>query len=204
MLHSRIFWTATAAAMIAAHPNASPGLAQTAVFATTAADAAGPTVCERFADRVDQFAARHSTDTDGFLAALRSEFVAGAADPIGLRDALEAGRWNQAFFYAGHGGFAEPLDDNRAKYARGGNHQPGHFVAMLSITRQYGPQVAQYASQAAGDNTPGQQDDLRLSHAAIALGTGLASATLRPADIAHETRQFCRANTNMPARQASR
>lgn len=191
MFRSRIVWTAVAA-LLAAQLSPLAGAAQQNAGTVAGTPTDGATACERFADRVGRLAALHPNRTDAFLAALQAEFVGGAADPIALRDALEAGRWNPAFFYAGHGGFVEQLDDNRAKYARGGNHQPGHFVAMLAVAAQHGPQVAAYASQAAGDYAPDQQDDLRLSRTAIALGLGLANATLGPADVAGEARRFCR------------
>jgi hypothetical protein len=149
------------------------------------------TVCERFARRVADFAAEHPHDPVAFLAALSDELVAGTDDPFELKAGLEQKRWNQAYFYAGHGGFRDEIDDSD-RYSDGGNHQPGHFVSVLLIAHRFGEENARIAIAYAGDYDPGDEDDLRLSGYAIELGTGLAGGTVTPVDIARRVAGFCR------------
>ena len=162
-----------------------------------ASEAAAPrlreprTVCERFADRVAAFASASPRDTAAFLGALREEFVGGTDDPFELRAGLEEGRWNQAYFYAGHGGFRDEIDDAE-RYAGGGNHQPGHFVSVLLIAARFGTENARIAIAYAGDYDPGDEDDLRLSGYAIELGSGLADGSVPPAEVARRVAGFCR------------
>lgn len=150
------------------------------------------TVCAAFVSRVELLAKRHSTNVAGFLAALQSEFVGGSGDPFAMRDALRAGRWNQRYVYAGHGGFRAEYDDDRKAYRSGGNHQPGHFVSVLSVAAQFGKDAARVAIGEAGDYNAREEDDLRLSEVAIPLGTGLAAGSVRPRDVATRTRMLCR------------
>lgn len=150
------------------------------------------TVCAAFAAKVNEFAARHPKDVPGFLAALQREFVGGSGDPFAMRDALRAGRWNQRYFYAGHGGFRPPYDDDRPAYSNGGNHQPGHFVSVLSVAAQFGADAARVAIAEAGDYNAQEEDDLRLSEVAISLGSGLRDSSVRPRDVAVRVRTLCR------------
>lgn len=150
------------------------------------------TICRRFAREVAQAAVDHPSDAEAFLRSLQQEFTAGAGDPLALKEGLEQGRWNQAFFYGGHGGFRAPFDDDRAAYRDGGNHQPGHFVSVLSVATRLGADQARLALAVAGDYDPEQVDDLRLSEVAIRLGAGLADSTFVPADVARATRRLCR------------
>lgn len=150
------------------------------------------TVCAAFAGRVDTLARQHAADVAGFLQALQREFVGGSGDPFAMRDALRAGRWNQRYFYAGHGGFRAPYDDNRPTYRDGGNHQPGHFVAVLSVAAQFGEDAARVAIAEAGDYNASEEDDLRLSGVAIPLGVGLRSGATSPAQVAARVRTLCR------------
>ena len=150
------------------------------------------TVCGAFADKLGETARRHPADVAAFLAELHREFVGGSGDPFAMRDALRAGRWNQRYVYAGHGGFRPEFDDNRAAYRDGGNHQPGHFVSVLSVAAQFGEDAARIAIGEAGDYNAREEDDLRLSGVAIPLGSGLKTGTFRPRDVAARVRTLCR------------
>lgn len=150
------------------------------------------TVCATFVAKVQEIAKRHPQDVPAFLAALQTEFVGGSGDPFAMRQALRENRWNPRYVYAGHGGFRSDYDDDREAYRKGGNHQPGHFVSVFSIAAQFGGDAARLAIAEAGDYNPREEDDLRLSGVAIRLGTGLATKSLRPADIAPQVRELCR------------
>ncbi len=148
-------------------------------------------VCEKLARRTAEFALRHPEDAQAFLRALQDEVVAGTDDPFELERGLQEGRWNQEYIYAGHGGFRPEYDDAQ-RYPRGGNHQPGHFVSVLSIAARFGETPALIAIARAGDYDPGDEDDLRLSLEAIQMGVGLRDETLMPADVARRVRGLCR------------
>lgn len=154
----------------------------------------GNTVCLRFASRVAESARRSPDDPRAFLAALQEEFVGGTGDPFELERGLREGAWNQAYFYAGDGGFRDPLDDAE-RNADGGNHQPGHFVAVLSVAVGVGEEQARVAIAYAGDYDPGEEDDLRLSERAIELGAGLADGSVAPAEVARDAQDFCERST---------
>lgn len=149
------------------------------------------TPCARFVARLAEFAEAHPTDRAAFLRALQDEFVGGTDDPFALKEGLESGRWNQAHVYAGHGGFRDEYDDAE-RGANGGNHQPGHFVAVLSVAARFGEEQAKMAIAYAGDYEAGEEDDLRLSGEAIRLGTRLGTGEILPADVAMEVRGLCR------------
>ena len=150
------------------------------------------TVCARFATKLRELAQRSPTDAAAFLGALHTEFVGGSGDPFAMKQALKENRWNQRYFYTGHGGFRPEYDDNRKAYRDGGNHQPGHFVSVLSIATQFGPDAARLAIAEAGDYNPEEEDDLRLSGVAIRLGSGLADGSLQPPNVARQVRELCR------------
>ncbi len=154
------------------------------------ARASGSSVCERFARRMAEFALRHPDDPSRFLGALQEEVVGGTDDPFELERGLREGAWNREYFYAGHGGFRPEFDD--AERSPRGNHQPGHFVAVLSIAARFGENPALIALARAGDYDPEEEDDLRLSLEAIELGVGLSEGTLTPADVARRARGLCR------------
>lgn len=149
------------------------------------------TPCARFVARVAEFAKAHPSDRAAFLRALQDEFVGGTDDPFALKEGLERGRWNQEHVYAGHGGFRDEYDDAE-RGADGGNHQPGHFVAVLSVAARFGEEQAKMAIAYAGDYGAGEEDDLRLSGEAIRLGTRLGKGEILPADVAMEVRGLCR------------
>lgn len=150
------------------------------------------TVCAAFAEKVGQVARQHPANVASFLAALQKEFVGGSGDPFAMRDALHAGRWNQRYVYAGHGGFRAEYDDNRGSYRDGGNHQPGHFVSVLSVAAQFGEDAARIAIGEAGDYDAREEDDLRLSGVAIPLGNGLKTGSVSPRAVATRVRTLCR------------
>ncbi|HEV2130666.1 MAG TPA: hypothetical protein VGR27_06165 [Longimicrobiaceae bacterium] len=155
------------------------------------ARASGTSVCERFARRMAEFALRHPDDPSQFLGALQEEVVGGTDDPFELERGLREGTWNRDYFYAGHGGFRPEFDDAE-RNPRGGNHQPGHFVSVLSIAARFGESPALIALAQAGDYSPGEEDDLRLSLEAIEMGVGLTEGTLPSADVARRVRGLCR------------
>ncbi|MGI9183070.1 MAG: hypothetical protein ACR2H9_21540 [Longimicrobiaceae bacterium] len=155
------------------------------------ARASGASVCERFARRVAEFALRHPHDPSAFLGALQEEVVGGTDNPFELERGLREGTWNREYFYAGHGGFRPEFDDAE-RNPRGGNHQPGHFVSVLSIAARFGETPALIALAQAGDYDPGEEDDLRLSLEAIEMGVGLTEGSLTPADVARRVRGLCR------------
>lgn len=150
------------------------------------------TVCARFVRKVRDIADRHPKDVPAFLAALQGEFIGGSGDPFAIRKALRENRWNPRYVYAGHGGFRPEYDDDRKAYRDGGNHQPGHFIAVFSIAAQFGGDAARLAIGEAGDYNPKEEDDLRLSGVAIRLGTGLTGGSLDAADVAVQVRELCR------------
>ncbi|MBA4158127.1 MAG: hypothetical protein H0X65_11705 [Gemmatimonadetes bacterium] len=150
------------------------------------------TICHAFSRRIAEAALRHPDDTQAFLSEIQEEFVGGTDDPFELKAGLRAGRWNQRYFYAGHGGFLPQYDDAQ-RYARtGGNHQPGHFISVLSIAARFGEEQGRLAIAYAGDYDPGDEDDLRLSNIAIPLGAGLRDGSVTPAGIAVRARELCR------------
>jgi hypothetical protein len=149
------------------------------------------TICRAFARAIAQAALRHPSDPEAFVGALQDEFIGGKENPFDMKRGLQEGRWNQRYFYAGHGGFRPEYDDAQ-RYPRGGNHQPGHFVSVLSIAQQFGDERARIAIAYAGDYDPGDEDDLRLSNVAIPLGAGLTDGTVTPAEVAQRARELCR------------
>jgi hypothetical protein len=149
------------------------------------------TICQTFVREIAEAAVAHAGDVDGFLAALQDEFIGGTDDPFEMKEGLRTGEWNQRYFYAGHGGFRPEYDDAQ-RYPRGGNHQPGHFIAVLSVAARFGEEQARIAIAYAGDYEPRQEDDLRLSNIAIPLGAGLRDRTVTPADVARRAAQLCR------------
>lgn len=149
------------------------------------------TVCRRMVREIARAAERHPADTGAFLAALQDEFVGGTGDPFELEAGLRDGRWNRSYFYAGHGGFRPELDDAQ-RYPERGNHQPGHFVSVLSVAAGFGGEAARVAIAQAGDYEPADEDDLRLSTRAIEWGEGLRTGALRPAEVALRTAEMCR------------
>jgi hypothetical protein len=153
--------------------------------------AAEESVCQMLARRTAEFAMGAPDDAAAFLQALQEEVVAGTDDPFELESGLREGRWNRDYFYAGHGGFRPEFDDSE-RYPRGGNHQPGHFVSVLSIAARFGETPALIALAHAGDYAPGEEDDLRLSLEAIDAGVGLREGELAPADVARRIRGLCR------------
>jgi hypothetical protein len=159
--------------------------------ALTRRPAGEESVCRTFARKVAETALAHGEDADAFIAALQDEFVGGADNPFDMKAGLHEGTWNQRYFYAGHGGFLPDYDDAQ-RYPRGGNHQPGHFVSVLSIATQFGEEQARIAIAQAGDYEAGQEDDLRLSMVAIPLGAGLRDGSVSPAEVAARTRALCR------------
>jgi hypothetical protein len=148
-------------------------------------------VCYRFVQRIAEEAQRHSDSSERFLEALQDEFTGGTGNPFEMKTGLRTGEWNEEWFYAGHGGFRPEYDDAQ-RYPRGGNHQPGHFVAVLSIAAAYGRDAAEIAIAYAGDYDEGEEDDLRLSMEAIRLGSGLKDGSLTPAQVADAARGLCR------------
>jgi hypothetical protein len=148
-------------------------------------------VCRSFARAIAEAALDAEGDTEEFLARLRDEFVDGASDPFELKAGLRERRWNERYFYAGHGGFRPEYDDAQ-RYPRGGNHQPGHFISVLSIAADFGEEQARMAIAFAGDYDEGDEDDLRLSNVAIPLGAGLRDGSVSPADVAIRARELCR------------
>ncbi len=175
----------------AAAPRSAPDLAPRATPARVAELPSRATVCERFAAAVAEHADRHATDPPAFLRALQQEFVGGTEDPFELERGLREGRWNQSWFYAGNGGFLDELDDAE-RYERGDNHQPGHYVSVLSIAARFGEQNARAAIAYAGDYDPDDADDLRLSEHAIRSGVALASGAATPGDVAADVATLCR------------
>lgn len=148
-------------------------------------------VCRTFARHIAEAALRHDDDVEAFMGVLQDEFVGGKENPFDLRDGLDEGTWNQRYFYAGHGGFRDDYDD-ADRYPDGGNHQPGHFVSVLTIAQRFGEEQARVAIAFAGDYEPGEEDDLRLSMVAIELGAGLTAGTVTPAMVAQRARELCR------------
>jgi hypothetical protein len=144
-----------------------------------------------FARKIAEAALHHRHDPETFVAALTDEFVDGTDDPFELKAGLRENRWNQRYFYAGHGGFRPEFDDAQ-RYPRGGNHQPGHFIAVLAIAARFGEEQARIAIAYAGDYDPGDEDDLRLSNVAIPLGAGLRDRSVTPAQVAVRARELCR------------
>jgi hypothetical protein len=162
-----------------------PGAAESLPAVTRA------TVCGRFVLRLREAAARHGGDVEAFLRELNDEFTGGTGDPFAMKEGLRGGRWNQDWFYAGHGGFRPEFDDAQ-RYPRGGNHQPGHFVAVLTIAARFGGDAAAVAIAYAGDYDPGDEDDLRLSQVAIRLGSALSGGSATAADVARDAAVVCR------------
>jgi hypothetical protein len=148
-------------------------------------------VCRTFARRVAEASLQHGNDVDAFVAALQDEFIGGSDNPFDMKAGLREGDWNQRYFYAGHGGFRPEYDDAQ-RYPRGGNHQPGHFVSVLSIATQFGEEQARIAIAYAGDYDEGEEDDLRLSMVAIPLGAGLRDGSVTTAEVAQRVRGLCR------------
>jgi hypothetical protein len=148
-------------------------------------------ICRTFARTIAEAATQHGDDVDAFMADLRQEFIGGADNPFEMKKGLQQGRWNQRYFYGGHGGFRPEYDD-ADRYPRRGNHQPGHFISVLSIAQQFGEEQARIAIAAAGDYEPGDEDDLRLSMVAIPLGAGLRDGSVTPAEVAQRARGLCR------------
>jgi len=148
-------------------------------------------VCHTFSRRIAEFALHRGGDVEGFMEDLQDEFIGGKDNPFDMKRGLQQGLWNQRYFYGGHGGFRPEFDDAQ-RYPRGGNHQPGHFISVLSIAQQFGEEQARIAIAVAGDYDPGDEDDLRLSMVAIPLGVGLSDGTVTPADVAHRARALCR------------
>jgi hypothetical protein len=148
-------------------------------------------ICQAFARQVARSAQRHGDDVNAFVAELQQEFIGGTDNPFDMKKGLHEGRWNQRYFYAGHGGFRSEYDDAQ-RYPDGGNHQPGHFISVLSVATQFGEEQARIAIAAAGDYEPGQEDDLRLSMVAIPLGAGLEDGSVTTAEVARQARQLCR------------
>ena len=150
-------------------------------------------MCQRFARHFAIEALRHPDDAIAFLRGLQQEFTAGEREPFALRESLDAQRWNPAYLYAGHGGFRPEYDDDDPGTGTvEGNHQPGHFVSVLSIASEYGPDAARIGLAYAGDYEPDQEDDLRLSQVAIRLGEGLRAGALGPASVAGAAAGLCR------------
>lgn len=177
----------------AAGPRVTPGDAGRGVDLEALArrPAGRETVCQRFARRVAEAALRHGSEAAGFLAELQEEFIGGTDDPFEMKEGLRTGGWNPRYFYAGHGGFRPEYDDAE-RYPDGGNHQPGHFVSVLSVAARFGEEQARIAIAYAGDYEPGEEDDLRLSNVAIPLGAGLRDGSVTPADVAQAARALCR------------
>lgn len=183
-----------AAASPSSEPGAAPAVEEARRDAFVARSLPEPrpgTPCARFVARIAEFAEAHPSDRAAFLRALQDEFVGGTDDPFALKEGLDRGRWNQEHVYAGHGGFRDEYDD-ADRGASGGNHQPGHFVAVLSVAARFGEEQAKMAIAYAGDYEEGQEDDLRLSGAAIRLGSRLGKGEILPADVAMEVRGLCR------------
>jgi hypothetical protein len=149
------------------------------------------TVCRAFARAIASAALEHPTDPAAFVGALQDEFIGGKDNPFDMKRGLQEGRWNKRYFYAGHGGFRPEYDDAQ-RYPGGGNHQPGHFISVLSIAQQFGEEQARIAIAVAGDYDPGDEDDLRLSNVAIPLGAGLTDGSVSPAEVAQRARELCR------------
>jgi hypothetical protein len=149
------------------------------------------TICQTFARKIAESALRHGNDVEAFLGELHDEFIGGAENPFDMKRGLNEGKWNRRYFYAGHGGFRPEYDDAQ-RYPRGGNHQPGHFISVLSVAAQFGEEQARIAIAVAGDYDPGDEDDLRLSLVAIPLGAGLQDGSVTPAEVAQRARQLCR------------
>ncbi|MDQ3556213.1 MAG: hypothetical protein M3409_05495 [Gemmatimonadota bacterium] len=150
-----------------------------------------PTVCQRMVREIARVAERHPADTAAFLGSLQDEFVGGTGNPFELEAGLREGRWNQRYFYAGHGGFRSEYDDAQ-RYPEGGNHQPGHLVSVFLVAARFGGESARVAIAHAGDYEPGDEDDLRLSVRAIEWGEGLRGGALRPGEMALQLPELCR------------
>jgi hypothetical protein len=148
-------------------------------------------VCRTFARAIAEAALESDGDVERFLARIRAEFVDGDSDPFALKEGLRERRWNDRYFYAGHGGFRPEYDDAQ-RYPRGGNHQPGHFISVLSIAADFGEEQARLAIAFAGDYDEGDEDDLRLSNIAIPLGAGLRDGSVTPGEVAVRARELCR------------
>jgi hypothetical protein len=148
------------------------------------------TVCQLLARRAAEFALAADGDAEAFLTLLQEEVVSGADDPFDLKDGLHQGEWNEAYIYAGHGGFRPQFDDAQ-RYPRGGNHQPGHFVSVLTIAHRFGVEHARVAIGHVGDLEPEQEDDLRLSLRAIQLGSSLGES-MTPGEVALAVSELCR------------
>jgi hypothetical protein len=151
----------------------------------------GGTVCHRMGRRFWEFAERHPGDVPGFMAALQEEFIGGTDDPFEIKRGLSEGGWNQEYFYAGHGGFRAEYDD-AGRYPTGGNHQPGHFVSILTMAVRFGEEQARVAMAVAGDFEPADEDDRRLSERAIEWGTAISAGELTPRGVALRVRELCR------------
>lgn len=181
-------WEQAASEAPAAAAEAQP---TTPAPAPAEADVSTRTVCGRFVLQIREAARAHGTSTEDFLQALNDEFTGGTGDPFEMKEGLQAGRWNQRWFYGGHGGFRPEFDDAQ-RYPRGGNHQPGHFIAVFTIAARFGGDAASVAIAYAGDYDPGDEDDLRLSQVAIRLGAGVGDGSISPARAAEETAAVCR------------
>jgi hypothetical protein len=151
----------------------------------------GGSVCNRMARRFWEFAERHPQDAAAFMDAVQDEFVGGTDDPFELKRGLQEGEWNQEYFYAGHGGFRAEFDDAQ-RYPNGGNHQPGHYVSVLTIAFRFGEEQAVVGMAVAGDFQPGEEDDYRLSRRAIEDGTALSAGEVGPHDVGVRVRDLCR------------
>jgi hypothetical protein len=148
------------------------------------------TICQRLARRAAEFALAAGGDSERFLGLLQEEVVSGADDPFELKHGLHEGQWNQEYIYAGHGGFRPEFDDAQ-RYPTGGNHQPGHFVSVLTVAHRHGVDHARIAIGFVGDLEEGQEDDLRLSLRAIQLGSSLGES-MTPGEVALEISELCR------------
>jgi hypothetical protein len=149
------------------------------------------TVCQAFSRAIAESALSAKGDREEFLTLLRKEFIDGASNPFEMKAGLRELRWNERYFYAGHGGFRHEYDDAQ-RYPRGGNHQPGHFISVFSIAADFGEEQARMAIAFAGDYDEGDEDDLRLSNVAIPLGAGLRDGSVSPTDVAIRARELCR------------
>jgi hypothetical protein len=148
------------------------------------------TVCRKLARKAAEFALAAGGDADAFLSMLQEEVVSGADDPFELKRGLHEGEWNQDYIYAGHGGFRPEFDD-ADRYPTGGNHQPGHFLSVLTVAHRHGVDHARVAIGFVGDLEEGQEDDLRLSLRAIQLGSSLGDS-MTPAEVALAISELCR------------
>ncbi|MGH7458340.1 MAG: hypothetical protein ACREKN_04535 [Longimicrobiaceae bacterium] len=147
------------------------------------------TPCGRLARHARELADWFAGDSGGYVDALAGEVVGGTGTPFQLRDRLRQGRWNRYYLYAGDGGFRPELADLRRRGAP--NHQPGHFVSVLTIAYVYGRELAEGAIGWAGDYSAGQEDDLRLSRIAIRVGQGLREGSVAPGAAAGEITGLC-------------